>query len=69
MRIKFINKKGKKIMKNRKKYYMVMLPSLVLAILVSYMLPTEQKYWGLSVILIGWVVYYFIKQTNKKRGN
>ncbi|MCY8063850.1 hypothetical protein MOC76_16290 [Bacillus spizizenii] len=55
-------------MKNRKKYYMIMLPSLILAILVSYMLPTEQKYWGLSVILIGWVVYYFIKQTNNKKG-
>ncbi|CAI6276473.1 hypothetical protein NRS6103_11325 [Bacillus subtilis] len=51
-------------MKNRKKYYMIMLPSIVLAILVSYMLPPEQKCWGLSVILIGWVVYYFMKQTN-----
>ncbi|MFB0635283.1 hypothetical protein ACEPP6_08290 [Bacillus rugosus] len=54
-------------MKNRKKYYMIMLPSLVLAILVSYMLPPEQKCWG-PVILIGWVVYYFMKQTNKKKG-
>ncbi|MGG0773931.1 hypothetical protein ABE060_01420 [Bacillus rugosus] len=45
-----------------------MLPSLVLAILVSYVLPTEQKYWGLSVILIEWMVYYFNKQTNKKKG-
>jgi len=45
---------------NKKKYFIIMVPALILAIISSYLVPREQGYWvGMLFILAGWVIYYF----------
>ncbi|WP_438799241.1 hypothetical protein [Bacillus paralicheniformis] len=54
---------------DKKKYFMIMVPALILAFLFQFFVPSEQGYLGIVFILAGGVIYYLwvhIERTNRK---
>ncbi|MBU8682234.1 hypothetical protein P9D36_00770 [Bacillus haynesii] len=45
-------------MLDKKKYFMIMVPALILAFLFQFFVPSEQRYLGIVFILGGGVIYY-----------
>ncbi|WP_193323640.1 hypothetical protein [Bacillus paralicheniformis] len=43
---------------DKKKYFMIMVPALILAFLLQFFVPSEQRYLGIVFILAGGVIYY-----------
>ncbi|MEC0711352.1 hypothetical protein P8886_05310 [Bacillus haynesii] len=42
---------------DKKKYFMIMVPALILAFLFQFFVPSEQRYLGIVFILGGGVIY------------
>lgn len=45
-------------MLDKKKYFMIMVPALILGFLFQFFVPSEQRYLGIVFILAGGVIYY-----------
>ncbi len=45
-------------MLDKKKYFMIMVPALILAFLFQFFVPSEQGHLGIVFILAGGVIYY-----------
>ncbi|HWO98588.1 MULTISPECIES: hypothetical protein [Bacillus] len=45
-------------MLDKKKYFMIMVPALILAFLFQFFVPAEQGYLGIVFILACGVIYY-----------
>jgi hypothetical protein len=64
-----MNLGGRKLFKNfkNKRYWILLLPSLLIGVtLISY-LPQELKPFGILTVLPFWLVYYFCTHFNKRR--